>query len=407
MRHPHRDVVVIGYGIVGALACWRAAAAGQTVTCLDPEPGTGATYAAAGMLAAVTEADFGEPDLLRLNLHSARRWPDFAAAIERTAGTGIGYHRCGVLTVGYERADHDQLQRLAQLQQHSGLAVTPVTTEEARAREPMLGPRGIGGYWVPADGQVDPRRLMQALKIITDDHGVRVVRRSAAQLMDDHDGRVVGVVDEIGDEHPVDRVVVAAGYASGPLLAAHPRFQVPVRPVKGELIRLDGGLPGWSPESRIIRGFVQQRPIYVVFRAADDRTGGQEVVIGATSQEWADDRQVTAGAVFALLRDARALLPGIDEFAIKETTTRARPATPDNLPILGRSGIPGLVIATGHYRNGILLAAATAEALDLIFAGRELPDVWKPADPRRFHDQPSDHDQLGKSEGAPWVTTSR
>jgi len=225
--------------------------------------------------------------------------------------------------------------------------------------------------------------------------------------MDDHAGRVVGVVDEIGDEHSAGRVVLAAGYASGPLLAGQPGAQVPVRPVKGELIRLDGRLPGWSPEPRIIRGFVQQRPIYLVFRAADSHTRKQEVVIGATSQEWPDDRLVTAGAVFALLRDARAVLPGIDDFAITETTTRARPATPDNLPILGQSQIPGLVIATGHYRNGILLAAATAEALDRIFAGRELPDVWRPADPGRFHDQPRDHDQLGEQEGVSWATTSR
>lgn len=383
MRHPHRDVLVVGHGIVGAIACWRAAVAGLTVTCLDPDPDHGASHAAAGMLAPVTEADFGESDLLELNLAAMARWPQFAADVQEASGIEVGYHRCGVLTVGYERADRDQLDRLAALQQQHGLAVEPLTSAEARDREPRLGSRGVGGYWVPDDGQVDPRRLLTALARIGSDRGVRTLPRQATVLLKDGaDRKIIGVVDEAGDHHPADLVVLAGGYATGSLINDDDRLRIPTRPVKGQLIRLDGVASGWPEEPRIVRGFVQQRPIYLVFRGPEH--DHREVVIGATSEEWPDDRQITAGAVFSLLRDARAIMPGIDELTVRELTTRARPATPDNLPILGRTAIPGMIVATGHYRNGILLAPATADAFDAIYSDRTPDPVWNVADPGRF-----------------------
>lgn len=377
MRYPHRDVLVVGHGIVGAVACWRAAEAGLRVTCLDPEPNRGASHAAAGMLAPITEADFGESELLRLNLAAMARWPQFAAAVQDASGIAVGYHRCGVLTVGYERADLDQLDRLAALHGLHGPAVDPLTAAEARDREPMLGPRGAGGYWAADDGQVDPRRLLTALARIGAGRAVRTLPLRATGLVEDVDRTIIGVVDEAGDHHPADLVVLAAGHATGSLTRGEDRLRIPIRPVKGQLIRLDGAASGWPAEPRVIRGFVQQRPVYLVFR-------GSELIIGATSEEWPDDRLITAGAVFSLLRDARAIMPGIDELTVQELTSRARPATPDNLPILGRTAVPGLVVATGHYRNGILLAPATADAFDAIYADRTLDPVWSAADPGRF-----------------------
>ncbi|MGJ9412572.1 glycine oxidase ThiO [Aeromicrobium sp. CF4.19] len=375
-------LVVVGHGVVGAVACWRAAEAGLDVTCLDPAPAQGATHAAAGMLAPVTETEFGESEMLRLTLDSAARWPHFAQQVRAASGIDVGYRRCGVLSVGYERADVEQLGRLAALQREHGLRVTELGSEEARRRRAMLGPRVAGGFWNDEDGQVDPRLLMRALAVIAERRGVRLVRRSAVSLLRTAAGGVRGVMDDHGQEHPADVVVLATGHAVGPLLE-RTAVLAPVRPVKGEVLRLVGTGPEWPREPCIVRGLVQHRPVYAVFRGTES-PGDGEVVLGATSTEWPDDRRVTAGGLFGLLRDVRALIPGIDELAVAEHLARARPATPDNLPLLGATSVPGLVLATGHYRHGILLAASTAHALDAILADRPVDDIWQAAHPERF-----------------------
>lgn len=370
--------LVIGRGIVGSVAAWRAAEAGFRVTCLDPEPAGGATFAAAGMLAPVTEAEFGERELLPINLAAADAWPGFAAQVEERSGCGVGFTRCGVLMVAYDADDARQLARLRDLQRAWGLDVTDVSVAEARRNEPLLGPRISAACWVAGDHQVDPRRLANALDSILTAHGATTVRRVATNLLTGEDGSVVGATDDAGIRHFADLVVLAAGTCCTSLLAPFEDVAAPVRPVKGQVLRLDAtGLP-WLRGPRVVRGFVQQRSVYVVGRR------GGEIVVGATSEELPDDRRPTAGGVFGLLRDSRALLPGLDEAAVVECTARARPATPDNVPILGPSARAGLVLATGHYRHGVLQAALTARAFDDLFAQRPLDPVWAPADPRRF-----------------------
>lgn len=372
------DVLVIGQGVIGAVAAWRARRAGLSVTSLDPQAGSGASYAAAGMLAAVTEADFGERELLELNLASAARWPAFADEVGAAAGTGIGFRRCGVLSVAYDAADAQHLARVRRLQRDWGLEVHELTNAEAREREPLLGSRIAASQWTPADHQVDPRRLVEALRVVLDALGVETVRCAAERLLTGDGGEVLGAVDGAGRVHRAEHVVVANGHGAGALLAPLTDVPVPVRAVKGQVIRLDARQAAWTGGPRILRGIVQQRPIYIVWRADG------EVVVGATMEELPDDRRPTVGGVFGLLRDARALVPGLDEIPIAELTARARPATPDNLPVLGRTSRAGLVVATGHHRNGILLAAATADAFDAIFADRPLDNLWQAADPRRF-----------------------
>jgi glycine oxidase len=175
--------------------------------------------------------------------------------------------------------------------------------------------------------------------------------------------------------------VLAAGWRSGSLVADLPAVPVPVRPVRGQTLRLDAG-PGEAP-AHVVRGIVQGRPVYVVPREPG-RDGRREVVVGATSEEGPDDGRPTAGGAFALLRDARALLPALDEAVLVETTSRARPGSPDNLPLVGPTEVPGLVLAAGHHRNGILLAPITAAAVVAALVGAPAPDAMAPADPRRF-----------------------
>jgi glycine oxidase len=384
-----RDVVVVGGGIVGLAVAWRAARAGLTVTVLDPSPGDGATHAAAGMLAPVTEADFGEGDALRLHLAAAAAWPGFAGDLRAATGADVGLRTAGTLTLAYDADDLALLRRVLALHAAHGLTSRELTVADARRREPYLGPRVAGAAWAPADHAVDPRATHAALLGAlgggdgpgtargagtgTAAHTV-VLRASATRLALDPAGRVVGVHDDADRLHGAGAVVVAAGWESGALLTGVPGVVVPTRPVKGQTLRLDAG-PDLALE-HVVRGVVQGRPVYVVPRAPvpdGPRAGHREVVVGATTEENPDDRRATAGGVFALLRDARALLPGIDEAALVDVTPRARPATPDNLPLVGPTGVPGLHLATGHGRNGILLAPLTADAVVAGLTGAALP----------------------------------
>jgi glycine oxidase len=388
------DVVVAGCGIIGASIAWRLAQAGWKVRCFDPEPGGGATHAAAGMLAAVTESTFGEHELMRLNVESGAMWPEFAAELEAETGIQTGFRPVGTLTVAFDSGDRQQLRRLLELQHAWGLDAQEIDVAEARRTEPSLGPRIAGAVWAPSDHQVNPRAVLRALRAALDLRGAEIVSRRVVKLAT-RGGAVAGVEDESGAIHEADLVVVAAGWRSreielprsGTLATADPELAsssaLPIRPVKGQVVRLDSASQPAFRLSRVVRGFVQSRQVYLV-----PREDG-EIVVGATSEEQPDDRLVTAGGLFALLRDARALVPGIDELPVVETTARARPGSPDNVPLIGEYAAPGLVVATGHYRNGILLAPLTAAAVASFCADGKFPDSVAAAEPRRFRSAPA------------------
>ncbi|MFE4465943.1 glycine oxidase ThiO [Oerskovia sp. NPDC056781] len=382
------DVLVVGGGIVGLAAAWRASRAGRRVTVLDPAPGDGATHAAAGMLAPVTEADFGEQAALRLGADSAARWSAFAAELEADSGLGVGLRATGTLTLAYDGDDLALGRRVRALQEAWGLDSTEITVAAAREREPLVGQRVAGAFWAPGDHQVDPRAVHRALTAaLAQDPRAAVVHRRAVRLLRSPGpgAPVTGALDDAGVEHRGGTVVLAAGADSGSLLAGVPEVYAPTRPVKGQTLRLDA--PPWFTLDHVVRGIVQGRPVYVVPRTPGP-DGHREVVVGATSEEHPDDRRATAGGVFALLRDARALLPGLDELALVEVTPRVRPGTPDNLPLLGTTSVPGLVLATGHYRNGVLLAPVTGATVDALLAGDPLPPAVAAIDPMRFSPTP-------------------
>ncbi|GAA2521581.1 MULTISPECIES: glycine oxidase ThiO [Streptomyces] len=374
------DVLVVGGGIIGLVTAWRAAQRGLATALVDPEPGGGAAQVAAGMLAAVTELHYGEQTLLGLNLASARRYPDFAAELTELTGHDLGYRRCGTLAVALDADDRAHLRELHALQQQSGLDSQWLTGRECRRLEPMLAPGVRGGLRVDGDHQIDPRRLAAALVTACERAGV-VVHRAWAERLTVVRDRATGVVTADGTELGAGQVVLAAGSLSGRLAGVPGDVLPPVRPVKGQVVRLTmPGHPAHSTPflSRTVRAVVRGSHVYLVPRESG------ELVVGATSEEMGWDTTVTAGGVYELLRDAHELVPGITELPLTETRAGLRPGSPDNAPLLGPTALEGLVLATGHYRNGVLLTPVTGDALAHVLTTGELPEEARPFTPRRF-----------------------
>jgi glycine oxidase len=371
------DVLVIGGGIIGLVTAWRAAQRGLATAVVDPEPGGGAARVAAGMLAAVTELHTGEQTLLALNLESARRYPEFAAELTAFTGHDLGYRRCGTLAVALDADDRAQLRELHLLQRQSGLAAEWLSGRECRKLEPMLASGVRGGLRVDGDHQIDPRRLAAALLAACEKAGV-VFHRVWAERLRVTGDRATGAVTSDGAELGADRLVLAAGSFSGRLAGVPDAVLPPVRPVKGQVVRLTVP-PGRAPFlSRTVRAVVRGSQVYLV-----PRENG-ELVVGATSEDLGWDTTVTAGGVYELLRDAHELVPGITELPLTETRAGLRPGSPDNAPLLGQTALPGLLLATGHHRNGVLLAPVTGDALAHALVEGELPPEAGPFTPRRF-----------------------
>ncbi|MFD7136417.1 glycine oxidase ThiO [Streptomyces sp. NPDC059894] len=371
------DVLVVGGGIIGLVTAWRAAQRGFATAVVDPEPGGGAAQVAAGMLAAVTELHYGEQTLLGLNLASARRYPDFAAELSDLTGHDLGYRRCGTLAVALDADDRAHLRELHALQRRTGLESEWLTGRECRRLEPMLAPGVRGGLRVDGDHQIDPRRLAGALVAACERAGV-VFHRTWAERLSVVAGRAAGVLTRAGDALGAGQVVLAAGSLSGRLAGVPDEVLPPVRPVKGEVLRLT--VPrAYAPFlSRTVRAVVRGSQVYLV-----PRENG-ELVVGATSEELGWDTTVTAGGVYQLLRDAHELVPGITELPLTETRAGLRPGSPDNAPLLGPTELDGLLLATGHYRNGVLLTPVTGDAMAHALATGELSDEARPFTPRRF-----------------------
>ncbi|MBB1259343.1 glycine oxidase ThiO [Streptomyces alkaliterrae] len=377
-------VCVIGGGVIGLVTAWRAAQRGVRVRVVDPEPGRGAARVAAGMLAAVTELHYGEETLLSLNLESARRYPAFAAELAEASGreadpTVIGYRACGTLAVALDADDRAHLRELHALQHRCGLDSQWLTGRECRRLEPMLAPGVRGGLRVDGDHQVDPRLLVDALLRAAERAGVEFVRVRAERLRTGG-GRATGVVLADRRELAADQVVLAGGSESGRLAGLPPEVVPSVRPVKGQVLRLrmPSGAAYGRFLSRTVRAVVRGGALYLVPRESG------ELVVGATSEELGWDTTVTAGGVYELLRDAHELVPGITELPLVETCAGLRPCSPDNAPMLGATALPGLLLATGHHRNGVLLAPVTGDALAAALVDGELPPVAAPFTPLRF-----------------------
>jgi glycine oxidase len=403
------DVIVAGGGVIGTAIAWRAARAGRTVILIDPasgdphwgDPSTAdprrtdqASLVAAGMLGPVSESVFGEERLLRLNLHAVERFPAFNSELEQATGTITGLRTEGTLAVAYDSGDLAALDRLTAFRHSIGLEAERLDARETRRLEPFLAPSTRGGVLTPGDLSVDNRRYLAALRAAAAAAGVRllagtVIRAGTRRVQASLPGPDGPVLATLHAPH----IVIAAGHATRHLEGVPKTVRRAIRPVKGQILRLrhPDGLPHLL--TRTVRAIVQGHDLYLV-----PRQDG-ELVVGATQEE-RDDRDVTAGAVHDLLRDAGTAVPAVSELLFAEASAGLRPGTSDNGPIVGRvadagrgdgdgdgDGEPdsgGMIIAAGHFRNGILLSAATADAVTALLAGHEPHPSWRPFTPGRL-----------------------
>jgi glycine oxidase len=344
------DAIVVGAGVIGLACAWRAAQRGLDVLVVEREaPAAGATGVAAGMLAPIGELAFGERQLLEMTVAAADLYPDFVAELERASGLATRYRRCGALHVALDRDEAAELRRRHELQRSLSLQAEWLTPSGCRALEPGLAPSIAGGVHAPGEASIDPRSLCAALLAALEREGVEV--RGATEVTEAliEGERIAGVRTAAGEELLAPQVVVAAGCWSGAdwlPAAARPE----VRPVKGQILTLRG-----PAENPVCERIVASERVYLVPR--DDG----RLIVGATVEEQGFDTTVTAGGVHELLREAYRLLPEVAELELLDAAGGLRPASADNLPLVGRGALEGLVLATGHYRNGVLLAPLTAQ----------------------------------------------
>jgi glycine oxidase len=407
------DAAFVGGGVIGLASAWRAARAGARVVVLErAEPPAGATNVAAGMLAPVGELSFGERELLAMMLASRELWPGFAAEVEAASGLETSFREDGALHVAIDRDEAGELRRRHELQVELGLDAEWLTPRRCRELEPALTTTFVGGVLARGDASVDPRRLALALADALRAAGGEL--RTGTEVVDGlWDGdRLVGVrtaptaastaqpsvlSNPVGDKGQrvdvhAETVVLCNGAWSGQTPWLPPEARPPVRPVKGEVIELRPREGEPVPAERI----VCSERVYIVPRP-DGR-----LVIGATQEERGFDTIVTAGGVHELLREAYRVIPEVAEMELIGMTAGLRPGTPDNLPIVGPGAVDGLLLATGHFRNGIMLTPVTADAVAAILAGTEPPAAIVPVDPRRSSHLPhvAAHDER-PSAGAP------
>ena len=313
-------VTVLGGGVIGLSVAWCAARDGYAVRVVDRGSPHGGSWVAGGMLAPITEAWPGDEDVLALGVESLALWPEFARSL------GVELSPVGTLAVAVDRADVEVLDQLCAYLGRMGRSASRLSGRELRSFEPGLG-SVRSGLSVPGDVAVDNRTLLRALRDACTASGV-VFAESAGES---------------------DVTVIAAGAWSRDL---HPLLRDVIRPVKGEILRLSARPGALPPPRHTIRAQVSGRPVYLV-----PREGG--FVLGATQYEAGFDGDVTVGGVRDLLRDAEVVWPGIAEYALTEVAAGFRAGSPDNAPVIDWLE-PGVLAATGHHRNGLLLAPVTA-----------------------------------------------
>jgi glycine oxidase len=373
-----KTVAIIGAGVVGLGIAWRLAACGVKVSVFDKgAAGAGATHAAAGMLAACAEAEPGEEALVALGRDSQARWPAFADELEQASGIDVELRREGTLVIALTADDQARLFHHLEFQQKLDLPLQWISAAETRRREPHLAGKLAGAVFSPQDHQVDNRKLALALAAAARAAGASINEHQPVAAISSQGRRVDGIVLADGRKQAADAVVLAAGAWSrglaGSIAGLAPQALPPVRPIKGQMLALR-----MDPAAPLINHVIWGPGIYLVPR----RDG--RLIVGATVEEKGFDATLTAGGLLTLLEAAWRAVPAIEELPIDEMWVGHRPGSRDDAPILGPGPLDGLIYATGHHRNGILLAPVTADAIARLVLEGTLDPAIRPFGIERF-----------------------
>jgi glycine oxidase len=341
------DVIVIGAGIVGCAIAYELARRGVSVEVIDERMvGMGATQASAGMLAPYIEAHEESP-LFDLTVRSLNLFDQFVERVSSESGIPIPYRRTGTLTVVTGAADMSTLRRTAGALARRGVEADLLDAAAARIEEPHLAADAAGGLLIRAHGFVAVHDLTRAVAAAARRHGAQLVEQSRVRRISRVNGDIA--VDTDRGSLRGDAVVLAAGSWSGGIAIAGVASGVPVRPVRGQLMYL-----AWNGTP--LRRVLWAQRCYMV--PWDDGT----VLVGATTEDAGFDERVTVAGVRDLLEAACELTPQARTASFTGARAGLRPATADGLPVIGASTVlPGLMYATGHYRNGVLLSPLTAQ----------------------------------------------
>jgi glycine oxidase len=361
-RRPR--IAIIGAGIVGLGIGWRLAARAEVVVFDRGAAGMGASHAAAGMLAACCEAEPGEEALLALCRNSQARWAGFAQELMQSSGIDVELRQEGTLVLALTADDQAEAVHRLDFQKKLGLPLEWLSTAETRAREPHLAGKIAGAVFSGEDHQVDNRKVVAALRVAAERAGVKIHEYRPVKEISIHGGRADGLVLEDGTRVAADLVVLAAGAWSRGITGLPPDRRPPVRPVKGQMLALL-----MDPAAPLLNHVLWAPGAYLVPR----RDG--RLIVGATVEERGFDETITAGGLLTLLEAAWRAIPAIEELPVDEIWAGHRPGSRDDAPILGRAPLENLFYATGHHRNGVLLAPLTADAMAKLI----LDDVVEPA----------------------------
>jgi len=378
MSSGPKSAAIIGAGVVGLGIAWRLATRGVNVSVFDRgAAGSGATHAAAGMLAACAEAEPGEEALVALGRESQARWPSFAEELKQASGVDVDLRREGTLVIALTADDQARLFHHLEFQRKLDLPLRWISAAETRKREPHLAGKLAGAVFAPEDHQVDNRKLAAALLIAARGAGASIHEHTPVEAISSHGRHVDGVMLGDGTRHAADVVVLAAGAWSrsiaGSIAGLSPQALPPVRPIKGQMLALR-----MDPAAPLVTHVIWGPGIYMAPRL-DGR-----LIMGATVEEKGFDTALTAGGLLTLLEAAWRVIPAIEELPIDEMWVGHRPGSRDDAPILGPGPLDGLIYATGHHRNGILLAPVTADAIARLVLDGTLDPAIRPFGIERF-----------------------
>ncbi len=377
------DIAIVGAGVIGLSCAFELARRGRSVTVIEREqPGFGASTVAAGMLTPSFEVELTPQSLVELQLDSLRRYSQFVREIESAGGQPCGYRDEGSLWVSRHLDDELELDHILKIQQERGLPARRLTGREVRRIEPHVSPRAVGGLLVESDHQVDSRKLVPALVAACRSVGVELQTQTAVKSVERARGSLELTLEHAASASTLraGQVLLAAGvWLEDGLITPLPR--IGMRPIKGQIVHLQG--------EPLARHVLRNSDVYLV-----PRDGGK-LLIGATEEEQGFDMNPTAGGTLDLLRFGFEILPGIYDLDVAEIDVGLRPTFHDHMPVLGPTTTDGIYMASGHYRGGVLLAAATAHWMAEVMITGDVPERLQPFSFDRFLNERAQQEAAG------------